>query len=476
MKSKSIKTIAFILLFISASLAGTNILSYNICGFSSYVTNESREVVQNPYMGFYHIYAYSLTDNDTSDTLSFCERIKTNNPYSLALIEINLKNFSNSNLSETALNQLETILSSCENANKNIILRFLYDWDGKALSTEPDTIEQIFTHMDQIAPYVNSHKDAVYIMQGIFAGDYGEMHGSKYMSEENMTALMNHLDSCIDSSVFLAVRTPQHWRIINNTLSSDLSDKLKNSPALRLSLFNDGIAGSESDLGTYGSDSFANSLSPSDKGTRLEELAFQNELCNYVPNGGECVIDNVFNDFDNVIKDFDTMHISYLNCDYDANVINKWKNSTYTGDGVFNQTNGYDYIQAHLGYRYVVTNSSLSNQNTKKQHASIDITIKNTGFSPAYRQFDSGIILINNSTQKRTFVNAAFDNRKILSSSSETFSIDFDTEKLESGCYNVYYQMYIPSDDSTKQLIKTANEGYDISNGGLFIGTLYVEK
>ena len=45
------------------------------------------------------------------------------------------------------------------------------------------------------------------------------------------------------------------------------------------------------------------------------------------------IIDNVYNDFDNAVKDLSQMHVSYLNSEYDSTVLNKWKetiiNKTY---------------------------------------------------------------------------------------------------------------------------------------------------
>lgn len=486
MKSKTLKMLSFIIILTISTAFNIRNLSFNQFGFSSKLTNESSEIIQNPYCGFYHIYAYSLTDDDISAAVNFAERIKTNNPYSLALVEINLKNFNNRSISDAALEQLETILSTSEKSGKKLILRFMYDWDGRADETEPGTVEQILSHMDQIAPYVNSHKNGIYIMQGIFVGDYGEMHGTQYMSEDNFKTLLNHLDNCIDSSIFLAVRTPQHWRIANNILVSNLSGTINTtSLSSRLSLFNDGIAGSESDLGTYGTDSFENAQTPSDKGTRSEEIAFQNTLCSYVPNGGECVVDNPFNDFDNVITDFENMHVSYLNCDYDPDVMNKWKSTIYTSDDVFNGSTGYDYIEAHLGYRYVVCNSFLSANAASADTpgdttgTTLAITIKNTGFAPSYKQFDSSLLVVNDKTGKRIVIPFEFDNRTLLNNTSQTINALLNPKELESGSYSVYYQMSVSTDspnDSMKQLIRPANEGYNISDGGLFIGTLSIEK
>ena len=96
----------------------------------------------------------------------------------------------------------------------------------------------------------------------------------------------------------------------------------------RLGLFNDGMLGSESDLGTYGDTARRDATSPSYKGTRKEELAFQNNLCRYVPNGGEVIFNNTLSDLETSVSALRTMHVSYLNADNDGRVMEKWRNTT----------------------------------------------------------------------------------------------------------------------------------------------------
>ena len=79
-------------------------------------------------------------------------------------------------------------------------------------------------------------------------------------------------------------------------------------------------------------------------------------------------------------------------------MLNKWKNSTYTGSGVFSGCSGYDYIRAHLGYRYFIKSSSLDFHAFMSDKASLYLTIENVGFAPAYRQFDTALILTNQET------------------------------------------------------------------------------
>ena len=100
--------------------------------------------------------------------------------------------------------------------------------------------------------------------------------------------------------------------------------------AARLSLFNDGLLGNRSDYGTYKTDDSSGS-DVLGRRSREEELDFQRELCRYVPNGGEVINDNPYNDFENAVKGLSERHITYLNKDYDQTVLKKWEKEKVTG-------------------------------------------------------------------------------------------------------------------------------------------------
>lgn len=441
--------------------------------FSASEFAESSDFLSNPHIGFYHLYGFSLTGQDTQKARSLSETM-VNDGNRLALLEINLKEFRNRDLSTSSLEELNILLSAFCDCPKSYILRFVYDWSGKAKETEPDDISIILRHMEQISPYVNQNKQNIFVIQGTFAGDCGEMHGSAYTNNEDMITLISKLDSLIDPDIFLSVRTPAHYRTIVRSFEPLSADEAyTRSLRSRLGLFNDGMLGSDFDLGTYGPDSLRGQTAFDAKGTREEELAFQNSLCRYVPNGGECVLDNPYNDFENAVDDFYKMHISYLNCDYDMQVLDKWKNSIYTGESPFQGINGYDYIKSHLGYRYVITNASLQNSRFPKRTAALSITLKNTGFAPAYRLFSSQIFLIpeNSDSEPLTFA-VAFDNRRLLSQSEQTITVPLDCSRLSAGSYKICFQMR----DTSKlyeSAISFANKN-ETTEHGMVIGILTV--
>lgn len=475
MKAKTLFAATATVLAIAASSAffyinqRPKILDYTSSDFI-----ESTDIVQNPCQGFYNLYGFTLSDSDSTQALSLSKSLSSSDTNSLALVHINLKKFQNKDLSTEALSQLETILSSCESSRKYLILRFLYDWDGNATATEPDNISQILTHIAQIAPYVNNHKEIIYMIQGSFTGNYGEMHGSDYTDSSDISVLLEHMNKWIDPDIFLAVRTPAQWRNITGRDSSlSFEESFTGSLPSRLSLFNDGMLGSDTDLGTYGTSPISDQDQLDGKRPREEELRFQNTLCSFVPNGGECVSDNCWNDLESAVSHLSDMHVSYLNSAYDETVLNKWRNSSYHGEDLFYGINGYDYIASHLGFRYVVTDSFLNYESSGNPFTTLSVSLKNEGFSSSYRPFQTYLNLVSDS-KKDTEISSfdiVFDARTFLSKEDTVLSADINPDELKRGTYSVYLAM----EDNCGTKIHFANENEFSEKYGLLLGTLTIK-
>ena len=213
-------------------------------------TEESAQSLDNPYRGFYRMSGYILSDDQKpSKAASWCKKSCKDNPYPLMLLEINLKNYSNTSISTNALKQLNKILNECTRAKKQVVLRFLYDWDGQALSSEPSDLSQIKKHISQLSSTVNSYADCIYILQGALIGNNGEMNNSNYNDINQIRQIMEELDQNIVPDIYLAVRTPAQLRGVlrtRNPLSS--TNAWHGTLESRLGLFNDGMLGSVYDL------------------------------------------------------------------------------------------------------------------------------------------------------------------------------------------------------------------------------------
>lgn len=436
-------------------------------------SEESSESLTNPYRGFYQMGGYILSDNEKpSAAASWCRKNCDSNPYPLMLLEINLKNYASSDISSNALSQLDKILTECTRAKKQVILRPLYDWDGQALTSEPSDLPRIKSHISQLSSVINSHKDCIYILQGTLTGNNGEMNNSNYGDINQVRQLIEELESDISPDIYLAVRTPAQLRgILRTSIPLSSTDAYTGTLQARLSLFNDGMLGSVYDLGTYDDTPWKSDSKPEEPGTRSEELLFQSKLCQYVPNGGEVTVDNEYNDLDNAISDLSQMHVSYLNSEHDVDVLNKWKKSVYTGNDVFSGCSGYDYIREHLGYRYVVKQSSVSFHPVLNDTATLYVTIANTGFSSAYTRFTTDLILTGKDTGKSEKIETTVDNRSVSGNDFSEFKIDLDIRSLKKGTYTVSLRM---KDPYTGNYIHFANKGSEDSKT-VPVGTLVLQ-
>ena len=153
------------------------------------------------------------------------------------LLEINLRNYADQDLSANALSQLNRIFKICEKKKKQIILRFLYDWDGKAQKTEPSDFYRIKNHIQQVSATVNAHADCIYILQGLFIGNNGEMNNTNYGDIDQMRQLAETLAKNISPSIYLAVRTPAQLRGILYSRTPMAGQSDEGSLASRLGLF-----------------------------------------------------------------------------------------------------------------------------------------------------------------------------------------------------------------------------------------------
>ncbi len=450
---------------------------------SSAIPAETTERIENPGRGFYRIYSYrlgSLTDPEALRK-QLEENTTRDRSLRLVLIEINLLDFSGGDISDAGLAATEQILSAWAKSSKKMILRFLYDWNGKAKETEPGDISIILRHMEQLAPFVNKYKAGIYTLQGIFVGNHAEMHSSNYMGEEQMRQLLAAYESLTDKDIFLAVRTPAHWRNICQSWEplAD-SEAFSGSVAARLGLYNDGMLGSVSDLGTYGADDLTQRTNFRVKGSRAVELDFQDRLCRYVPNGGEVTADTAdvshhsFTDFENAVSDLSRMHISYLNTDHYVKVLDKWKNTTVSADfdPLWAGKSAYEYIQEHLGYRFVLSDLSLVDSNTEGYHpCDLLLSVKNTGFAPIYEETKGCFTLID---EEGTAIIAEIDGddlRRLSSGESrEIACLLTNYREMSKGSYRVYFSLKTKAGEE----IRFANSAVPASYG-TFLGTLTLD-
>ncbi|MCI8533037.1 MAG: DUF4832 domain-containing protein [Lachnospiraceae bacterium] len=429
---------------------------------------ESTEELSNPYIGWYQVQRYLL-----SDTLSFDLDMITGleQKPGLVLLEINLQNYADCPVTSAGLQNLDTLFHCWETTRKQLIVRFLYDWDGDARAQEPEELSLILEHMSQTVPVLNRYSDSVYILQGIFIGSWGEMHGSNHANEEDMRTLMQHLNTLVSPDIFLAVRTPEQWRsMTGQTEPLSAGQASGHSLAARLGLFNDGMLGSETDLNTYQESSSDHTSDATGKRSREEEIRFQSLLCDSVPNGGEVIIDNPHNDFAPAVTYLRDAHVSYLNGSYDEAVLSKWQADRYRGEGPFQGMNGRDYIGRHLGYRYVLRSSDCTSPDLPGEAAQFSAILENVGFSGSYVPFDLSLSLVAVERKNVYTIPIQTDIRSLSPGTQLMLSAPLELPDYMTGTYQLCLKITDPATGCEVRLANdTAHTAYGHAIGNLEI-------
>lgn len=459
--------------FISGSLAGSYLQYRNHWAVSTTEQEftESNKELTNPNRGFYNLYGFVIRDAETSYARQVAEKMY-NDPYELSLVQINLREYSEGPITEKGLAGLDQLFQALEAENKQYIIRFLYNWGGSAEEKEPEEVQIILEHMSQMEEILQKYSPIIFTFQGIFVGPCGEMHSSAHMETESMKLLMQQWLKVTPEDTYLSVRTPQQWRTLTGI--SEPEEFGLEELSRRLGLFNDGIMGTTLDTGTYG-DKSKEEAGPNSKWIREEELAFQEELCKLVPNGGEVIIENPVNDFERAIESLATMHVTYLNRAYDQNVLNKWAASTVTEEGCFNGMDGLNYVERHLGYRLLIADTAME-YDFWPDKLTVAVNLKNVGFAPMYKEPEAYFVLRRNETDSVTFypVDA---NIRTLAGGNEAEEPLMVTEEislagLEAGEYEVYFYL---KDTDSGCYIELANE-QEMREYGYFLGSLVIEE
>ena len=345
-----------------------------------------------------------------------------------------------------------------------MIVRVIYDDEGKNEQYEPESLDIILQHMKQLEPVFGEHRRKIFMLQGLFIGNWGEMHGTRYNHPEELRMLAAQLDAVTDESIYLSVRTPAQWRSIIGVADSQNEILMDNPLAVRLGLFNDGLLGNESDYGTYSTEYDAE-LDSLGRWLREDELIFQKDLCRYVPNGGEVINDNSYNDFENAVKGLSERRITYLNKDYDQAVLKKWEKETVTEESCFFGLDGYSYIERHLGYRLIIADIRLEYKK-EPHHILTEVSLKNVGFSPVYKEPEIKVLLCDEEGNEVLSREMEFVVRNLAggeeSEMIQKSQVEIPLKGLPKSNYTVYFLM---EDPDTGKHILLANEQEDEAYG-----------
>ncbi|OUM66934.1 hypothetical protein PIROE2DRAFT_5794 [Piromyces sp. E2] len=353
----------------------------------------------------------------------------------------------------------------------------LYD----TIDIEPNNIDRIKEHIVQLSEIVNEYKDLIYIHQGAFVGAHGEMFNSNYININSLSQIVNTIEKHFDPSIFLSVRTPAMFRKLEEKFKIDKAYNYT-SFIKRMGLYNDGLFYSDDDCGTYVY-SYSREEYPDHLGYvkkyRNSEVSFQKSLCLSVPNGGEGMFfadrnseKARFNKFNYADEHARNIHLSYLNGESNKKLFNLWESTPSNEVSKIYpnwNVNGKECISRHLGYRYIIENSSIVNNKY------LNINIKNVGYSSSYINFDVKLYLVekNNESQVIPCNVSNDDTRKWVNDKSISLQFNLDSIKNEYKyeLYDVYIRVI---DENTDYPIKFGIDNEENKKYGYRIGDVNI--
>lgn len=361
---------------------------------------ESKAYLKNPSCGWYQIYSFRLEEGIDFEELYWC----LNKEERLALIFVQIGAFRTVPLSAEAQERFTKILAFFVKHGKEIILRVAYDNQGNGISAEPDFLAEIEEHMKSIGLCIRPFAQSILVVQGLFIGSWGEMHDSKFLTPEKLKRLAKTWRQALGAEIPIAVRTPSQWRMLH------LPEE--NAYQSKIGLFDDGMFGSVSHLGTYG-DKPRQEAEWEERWCPADERSFVREIADAVPYGGEALAgeeENAkeYSETINLLNELRETGVSYLNRIHDAGRIREWQEylcqetdlffSGMQAGKVWQGVSLYDYIGAHLGYRYVVREAVFA----EKREPHFQITIENTGFAPCTKELELYLIAVESREKKET--------------------------------------------------------------------------
>lgn len=336
--------------------------------FTGALLVETAAEVPNPGRGWYQVYSFDVREAIDEEELKWCLNVQEH----LALVTLDIGCCRDRELVDEEFLNIRRIFDFFAAHGKQMIVRTVYDREGKGPEREPETFALVLRHIRQLGPLFAKYAAYILTLQGLLVGSWGELHDSRYLSDTKLYQLVKTMWEATGGTCCLSVRRPVQRRIL--CASPD-------SAAWKIGLFDDGLFASASHLGTFAEGEYGAKNAVDGQGhlinsqpwPTVDELGYLDRECVRVPNGGEapdslgtgeCSGSRKEADRPSQNEILDTMrcmHLTYLNRVYSEKVISGWKQMKYFGeDAAYRGCTLYDYIGLHLGYRFVIESVSVS--------------------------------------------------------------------------------------------------------------------
>lgn len=385
---------------------------------------ESDATLTNPERGWWVF----LSDNFVNVTDSDIAWTQTAYPEAaLGYAVVRLDNYRNQTLPQSFLDGITAAFAKVRARGMKVVLRFAYNYPGSEASPIVDDapLARMLEHIGQIAPIVQANSDVVYVWQAGFIGMWGEGHSSTngLDSPANKITIRDALLNVLPSGRFLMWRYPLD-QIAWDAAPGEEADAFGASRKARMGMYNDCFMSSPTDVGTYDDNATIRAQQRTYVATRSSIAPFGGETCNAGAVTGQRRTCSA------ILSEGAQFHMSYLNRTYYDAFHTQW------------QTEGcFDDVSRRLGYRWVLTNSSVPTTLTSGQNASASITMKNVGWARLYNPRPLKLLLVSRSNPSATPIalTTAHDARMLKPNEERSFLFNGGiASDATSGIYDVF--------------------------------------
>lgn len=295
-----------------------------------------------------------------------------------------LKQWTNSPLPQTFLDEVAADFATCRAQGFKLILRFHYNFNQN-LFTNDATLGITLQHIQQLGPVLQANADVIDHMHCGFIGKWGEMHtsgnghvlpNSRTLSASGQNIVLTLLsNSPLDRMVGLRYPTfKQRW-LWPNPLQ--LAQAYTSNHQARLGGYNQGIMYDATDYGTYASS----------EPEKSQERAYWQADSDATFMSGEPAGSTAYS-LQNPIPEMALIRLASLNMNqYDAasqGLYTWWQNNGY-----------YSEITKRLGYRFVLEKLVMPTNAVAGSNFTATLSLRNEGFAALHnpRDFTIGLRL-----------------------------------------------------------------------------------
>jgi hypothetical protein len=400
-------------------------------------TADGTSIFPNPERGF-----YTGSDTCTFD-LTTLQNYRNSMNISLVRCEVNLAAFVNSNIDNATLAHFDSAMALIRQAGLKAIVRVGYSWDMSA-NPRDTTNAWMLTHIAQLKPYLQSNSDVIATMQAGFIGIWGEWYYTDYFGTNGVISspqwqdrqdVLEALLNALPATRTVQVRTPAFKQHFYGAAALTASEAFTNTFKARVGHHNDCFVASATDFGTYTD--------------ATVDKAYLAADALYTPQGGETCALSAFSDWTNASSDMNMLHYSYLNSQYNTDVLNSW------GGNI-------DIARRSLGYRFALESGSYPQSAVAGGSISVNFSVRNSGYAAPFNARKVILVLRDTTSGALYKLNMNADPRKWAPGASTAVSETVALAGVPAGSYDLLLELADPETalaNRPEYAIRLANAG-----------------